>query len=226
MKNIGLICILLSLAPGLAHAQFGGRSVSLPTTGIQGSAGIGFTDFSVESPTADFKLDRGTYIAASVERGFEVFHLYLTLNLSHLSATGSANYNYTNLSSTTTYTASDVNIAMKMYDLSIGLKWKIIDGYWFRPYIEGGGLGGYHEVSYTSKSAEIQAQGNDAKTKDVIMGSGIYAEGGIEVQFSDRFGVKIAARKSEYKSKNLETLGNRPLDLSYETYYLAGLLGF
>jgi hypothetical protein len=111
-------------------------------------------------------------------------------------------------------------------ELGLGFKLKLIDDYWFRPYVELGGLASYNEVSYKSKRDELSAQGSDYKTKDTIMGSGYYGEGGFEIQFSERFGVKLAARLSHERTKKLDTLDKTPLEYSAETYYLAGLVGF
>lgn len=211
-----------------AHAQLSGLP-KLPTggnLGLQGSVGAGFVDFSVLSPKQDFRVDRGIFVAASIERGFNVLHSYLTLGLSNMNAEGVANYNYSNLSSSTTYTATDVKFRANVTDLSLGLKIKLIDNYWFRPYIEGGGLGGYHQITYTSKANELTAQGSDHKSKDVVMGSGYYGEAGLEAMFSEKFGVKLSARQSWYSTKSLETLASRPLRYSTETYYFALLFGF
>jgi hypothetical protein len=200
---------------------------SLPQGGgIQGSFGIGFTDIKTLTPSADIKFDRGTFISTSIERGFDFMHLYLTLGLSYMDAAGVANYSYTNLSSSTSYSLNDVPFRAKTYQLSLGFKLKLIDDYWFRPYIEGGGLGNYNEVTYGSEITALSATGDDYKRKDVIMGSGYYGEAGVEIQFSDRFGVKLGARQSVVQTKNLETLGGRTMRLQSETYYLAALFGF
>lgn len=227
IRALFFICFVF-IAPNTFAAGVSGIP-SLPTSGgagMQGSVGIGFTDFNVLSPSDDFKIDRGTFIAATIERSFNVLHLYLTMSLSHMNAEGLANYNYTNLSSSTSYTATDVAFKAKMFDLGLGLKMKLIDEYWFRPYIEVGGLGGYDEVNYTGKTDVLNAQGSDYKKKDIIMGSGFYGEGGFEIQFGERFGVKIAGRYSEYRTKELETLNKRNLWFRSETYYLAALFGF
>lgn len=209
-----------------AFAQIQGAPRIPQGAGMQGSAGVGFTDFTVLSPSADIKIDRGTFLAVSGERAFNFMNLYLNLTLSYMNAEGVANYSYTNLSSSTTYTADDVAFRANLLDLGLGFKLKLIDNYWFRPYVEGGGLGGFHEVSYTSKLNELSAQGPDARRKDNIMASGFYYEGGLEIGFTERFGVKLAARFSEYSSKALETLANRKMNFRTETYYLSGLFGF
>ncbi len=222
-----LLVILFAFISFSAQAQFGGVP-RLPTggrTGLQGSVGAGFADFRIESPKDDYEMDRGIFAAAAIERGFNVLNLYLTLTLSHLSAEGLANYNYTNLANSQNYTATDVKFRASVLDLGLGLKLKLIDDYWFRPYIEGGGLGGYHTISYSSKMDVLAAQGSEYKNKDVVMGSGYYGEAGLEAMFSDAFGVKLAARQSYYTTKKLQTLGDRALRFVAETYYFSLLFG-
>lgn len=218
------------MVSGIASAQSMRGMPSLPRSGgmkgLTGSAGIGFTDILTQSPSADLKFDRGTYFVTQVERSFDFAHLYLTVGIDFMDAEGLANYRYTNLSSSTTYTLTDVPFRTKIYELTLGLKLKLIDGYWFRPYVEGGGVGNYNELTYGSKITQLSATGSDYKRKDTIMGSGYYAEAGIEIELGERFGLKLAARQSVLQSKKLETLANRTMRLAAETYYLTMLFGF
>lgn len=226
-----LILIVLQLAALAVHdaalAQNMRGMPSIPTSGlgIRGSVGVGFADFTTVSPSADFKIERGTFLATQIERGFDVLHLYLTLGLNFMDASGVSNYSFTNLSSSTSYALSDVNFRAQFYELTLGLKAKLIDNYWFRPYIEGGGIGRYNEISYGSKLGSLASTGSDYKGKDVIMGSGYYVEAGIEAQFAEKFGVKLAARRSNAETKPLDTLNKRILTLMNETYYLAVMFG-
>jgi hypothetical protein len=224
-----LIVAIAILLPGTALAQIP-KMPSLPSSsggkmGLQGAVGAGFADYRIQWPSRDFKMDRGIFVAGQIERGFNVLHLYLTLTLQHMQAEGLANYEYSNLSNSTTFTATDVKFKSQVTDLALGLKFKLIDEYWFRPYVEGGGLAGYHQVQYTNKADVLSAQGTDYKNRDVVMGSGYYGEAGIEAMFAQSFGVKLAARSSVYQTKKLETLANRPLRFSSETYYFALLFG-
>lgn len=202
---------------------------NLPTSGmgLHGSVGAGFTDFKIISPSTDFKLERGMYLAGTIEKSFNVAHLYLTLGLSYMDAEGIAKYQYTDFSSSTVYSLNDVPFRAKLYELSLGLKLKLIDDYWFKPYLEGGGLGSYSQITYDSASMNLlKIQGSDYKSKDVILGSGYYAEGGVEIEFTKTFGVKIAARQSTVQTKKLDTLGARPVNLMTETYYVSAIFGF
>lgn len=220
-SKILLLCGLglITSTPALAQNR-------LTIAGVQGSVGIGYTEYTVLSPKSDIKMDRGMYATAAGEKAFNVANLYLTISLGYMDVAGSANYRYSNLSSTTNYAVNDVAFKARMMELGLGLKMKLIDNYWFRPYIEGGGLGSWNELNYTSKTQELRAQGSDYKSKDTIMGQGFYGEAGVEVQFSERLGVKIAARFSETNTKNLETLGDQSLRYRGETYYLSALMGF
>lgn len=227
MKSV-TFALVFFLSATVARAQLRGMP-RLPTSGgmgLQGSVGTGFADFSVGSPKSDLRVDRGLYMAASIERGFGAMNLYLTLSLSNMSAEGTSNYKYTTLSNSTTYTASDIKFRSNITDLGLGLKLKLIDDTWFRPYVEGGLLGGYHQISYSSASSALGSQGSDYKSADVVMGSGHYVEGGLEAMFSDKFGVKLAGRLSNYKTKDMETFDGRSLSFATETYYFSLLFGF
>jgi len=219
-----LAVILLSVT---ANAQSIRGLPSLPTSGLgfRGSVGVGFADFKTHTPASDYKLERGTYFAAALERGFDVMHLYLTFGLNYMSAEGEANYEYSNLSSTTHYALDDVPFKSTMYEATLGLKVKLIDNYWFRPYIEGGGIGSYNQVAYGTKISTLSSTGTDYKAKDIIMGSGYYGEGGVEIAFNDKFGIRLAARQAIMQTKKLETLANRPVRMQNEIYYLSLLFG-
>ncbi len=224
-KSILIVAALLASLP--AQAQNIRGLPTLPTGGLgfKGSAGVGFADFKTHTPSEDFRLNRGTYFAAALERGFNVLHLYLTFGLSYMSAEGEANYEYSNLSSSTSYAMDDVPFKASMYEVSLGLKLKLIDNYWFRPYLEGGGIGSYNQVAYGTKISQLSTVGSDYKAKDVIMGSGYYGEGGVEIAFNDKFGVRLAARQAMMQTKKLETLANRPVRMQNEIYYLSLLFG-
>lgn len=226
LKQILFILFAL-LASFSGNAQIAKPRVpSLNVTGVQGSAGAGFTDFVVLLPTSNFKLDRGAYATAQIERGFGVLNLYFTMTISQMTAEGSANYRYTNLSSSTTYSVNDVGFSASLLDLALGFKVKLIDGYWFRPYVEAGGTGGYYQLNYRTKTDALNAIGNDWKKADVIMGSGYYGEGGLEIGFTDNFGIKFAGRMSNQTTKDLVTLNDAKIRYTSETYYLSVLMGF
>ena len=230
MRAFLLATFLLSAVP--AFAIQGLQNIpNLPTgngmKGFKGSVGAGFTDFNIISPHTDFKMDRGIFLGGTIERGFNILNLYLSLGLSYMNAQGVAKYGYTDLSSSKSYSLNDVAFTATLYELSLGLKCKLIDDYWFKPYVEGGGIGSYNQISYDpAKMNSLTPTGNDFKSKDVIMGSGYYGEGGLELEFTPTFGLKLAARQSTVQTKKLDTLSVRPLLLQSQTFYLAALFGF
>ena len=228
MKFIWTSFLILSFASPAFAILTGSSTPKIPNiegSGVQGSVGAGFTDFTITSPAANFKIDRGTYAAAQIEHGFGTTPLYFTMTFSQMNATGNANYKYTDLGKSTTYTATNLGFRAQVLDLSLGFKWKIIDNYWFRPYIEAGGVGSYDQITYDDSST-LTAQGTAWKKTDVIMGSGGYAEGGIEVSFTDKFGVKFAAKYTDQQTKDLETQNNEKLQFKAETYYFSALMNF
>ena len=225
-----VITFFVLLIASLSQAQPKPRNLpNIPTgsgLGLKGSVGVGFTDFTILDPSVNFSLDRGTYTSIGLERGFDVMNLYFTMGLGHMTGSGRSNYAYRNLSTSSSYATNDIAFNASMFDLSIGFKLKLIDKYWFGPYVEGGGMGSYHEITYSSKLDILNAQGSDAKKKDVVMGSGYYGEAGIDVQFSEKFGLKFAARFAEERTKELETLNKSTISFRSETYYFSALMGF
>ncbi len=221
-----ILFVVLPAVSALAQSVTRPKVPTLNVSGVQGSAGAGFTDFVIELPKSNFKMDRGSYVTAQIERGFDFMNLYFTMTLSQMTAEGSANYNYTNLSSSQSYVVNDVGFSASLLDLALGFKLKLIDDYWFRPYVEAGGTGGYYQLNYRTKTDSLNAIGTDWKKGDVIMGSGYYGEGGIEVGFSEKFGIKFAGRFSDQTTKDLVTLNNSKIRYRAETYYLSVLMGF
>ncbi len=224
MKTMaGMIAAIFFFAASVSFAQSKGPKIPLSGKGMTGSAGVGFVDFLTVTPVGQFKMDRGIYAAASIERPFNFANLHLVLTISHMSANGEATYNYKK--GATTFREDNLPFKAAMFDLGLGVKLKLIDNYWFRPYIGGGGLGGYHELTFNS-TPNLTSQGTGYKTKDTVMASGYYGEAGLEVEFTDRFGIQLAARLSDYTSKTVETLASQRLQFRTETYYFSALIGF
>lgn len=227
-----LFCFSILCVPQVFAADVNSRGIPiLPTSnsqaksfGVTGSAGAGFTDFVILNPSQKFRMERGTYVTVQLERAFNFAQLYFTMNLSQMNAEGVANYSFTDLSASTTYAVNNLKFNATLMDLSLGLKLKLIDGYWFRPYVEGGGVASYYQIKYYSSTA-LDSQGA-WKQNEVLMGAGGYGEGGLEVQFSDMFGLKFAARISEQQSAGLVTLSNERIKMRTETYFFSAMIGF
>ena len=78
-----LMTFFILLIASLCQADLKPRGLpNLPTSGlgIKGSVGVGFTDFTILDPTANFSLDRGTYTTLGLQRGFDAMNLYFTMS--------------------------------------------------------------------------------------------------------------------------------------------------
>lgn len=197
--------------------------------GISGSLGAGFITWTTLEPgTANLRFDQGQFVALAGEKGFNILNLYLNLSVAYLKGTGQVNYKYRTLSDEL-YTATDVNFTNELFQAGLGLKLKIIDGYWFRPYIEGGGTGAWFKITYDnlpSKVVSTPANKTNYKKEDSLLDFGRYVEGGIEISFSDNFGLRPAARFIDSETKKLLTLDDKSLRYQAAVYYLALLASF
>jgi hypothetical protein len=228
LLSMGILTLLTLVFMSIpCHAQNTGSASSfkINPSGISGSAGGGVVIFNVSNPSSQFSVDQGIYGAISGERGLGFLHLYLTLSLGYLQTDGQTAYNYTTLSGAN-YTGSDVNFMSQVFQGGLGLKFKLLQKSWVRPYVEGGGLGGLFSISYKDTATKVSGPGNAAKTKDSLLDFGYYAEGGIEIAFSDTFGIRTAARFTENKTKPFVTLNRQKVEYRSEIYYLSLLRNF
>ena len=225
MKNLFII-FLVTLTTSWAYSANVGAGFK--PTGIAGSVGIGAALFEVASPKTDFKLDQGVYAALGIEKGLNIWNFYVTFGLSYLTTEGQVKYHYETLSETDIYEASDVNMKMEIFQAALGLKFKIIDGYWIRPYVEGGGFGGYYTLKYDNLATKLAPTNTNRnfKSADSLIDFGSYAEGGMELSFSETFGIKAAARIISAETKKFETLNKQTLQYQSQVFYLSVLKAF
>lgn len=218
MKFIIVIAALLMTST--SYAQFGG----IRPTGIMGSAGFGFVNFDVDAPlTQNLEIDDGVYTSVGGEKGFGVANLYLTIALNYLKADGDTDYSYT--SGSNTYTSNTkINFDTDLFQVGLGLKLKLIDEGWFKPYVEAGGLFGYFQIKYKNlSSTTVNGPDNNFKKSDSLFDFGYYGEAGLEITFSETFGVKVGMRVTQNETKEFETLGDQKVEYQSQVYYL-GLL--
>ncbi len=211
-----------------SSAYAAGSSPKFNPKGVTGWAGVGFANFTVKNPESGYKLDRGQAITPGGEKGFNVLNLYLTFGFNYLTTTGQSQYAYQTLSGES-YSATDVNFRAELFQASLGLKFKIFDGGWFKPYVEGGGMFGYYAQKYDFNSAQrtaLDATGTNYKKEDAIIDMGNYVEGGLEILFSDSFGLKAGARLIRGDTKEVETLGKAKVRYEAEVFYLGLLKSF
>jgi len=218
-----LVCLLTFSVTAEAQA-----APKFNPKGITGSAGAGYANFTVKNPVAGFKLDQGVYGTIGGERGFGFLNLYLTFGFGYLSTKGQASYDYTTLSGTR-YTTNDVNFRSEIFQAGLGLKLKLIDGFWFKPYVEGGGTFGYYTLKYefsTPNRTALALIGSNYKKEDSIIDFGHYMEAGAEIAFSDSFALRAAARLIRSETKEVETLNKQKIRYESEIYYLGLMKSF
>lgn len=216
--------VLLAFQP----EAFAASAPKFNPKGVSGWAGAGFANFTVKEPVNGYKLDRGQFAVLGGEKGFDVLNLYLTFGFSYLTTTGQTQYGYQTLSGET-YTATDANFRAELFQATLGLKLKIINSGWFKPYAEGGGMYGYYNMKYdfnATQRAGLDAVGTNYKKEDAIMDMGHYVEGGLEILFSDSFGLKAAARLIRSDTKEIDTLLRQKVKYEAEVYYLGILKSF
>ena len=210
MKKL-FILLLLFLPSQLLAQAYGGTSFS--PSGIEGSFGFSIVEFDIKSPESNFSLDNGTYAALSGEKRIGESNTFITFTLGYMQAGGRANYQFSTLS--TTYVGSDVAFDSNEFQIGLGFRLKITLIDWLKPYGEVGGLLGQNKLSYRISPA-IVAQGNQYKVLDEVTSFGYYAEGGVETQFSQSFGVKAHIRFVVNMTRAVPTLGNN--DITYTAF--------
>lgn len=224
MKNI--LILLTLLISSASYAQF-----NIQPHGIMGSGGFGFANFDTKAPlTQSFEIDDGVFAAVGGEKGM-AGNFYLTISLNYLKSKGDTIYNYTTMNGATNYTSSGVvPFDLNVFQAGLGIKLKLIDDYWIRPYVEGGGLFGYFQVRYTNLNvgSNVTVTGADTglKRDDSLFDFGYYGEGGLELSFSDTFGLKLAYRQTKNKTKEFETLADQKVEYESQVYYLSLLKKF
>jgi hypothetical protein len=231
MRVVAFIFLVLFAGLKQAEAQSANPSPSgLFSGGMRGVrtyAGLGFANFNVTTP--GLKLNDGIFVYLGGERGVNDHGLSVTITLNYMSTDGTAMYDYTTAG--THYTGNDIKFDSTNYQLSLGLRQRIFPTSWFRPYMEGGGLFGYHQIKYNGNLSSISATGgsggpNGYKTKDSITGLGYYGEAGAEVDFSENYGTRVGVRYQSTKTRALETLGNQSLEYNNLLFIFSLLLKF
>lgn len=224
MKFIYIFTLLF--VASTAHAQY-----NFQPTGIMGSAGFGFANFDTKAPlTQNFEIDDGVFAAVGGEKGM-AGNFYLTISLNYLKTKGDTIYNYTTTNGATNYTSPGVvPFDLNLFQAGLGVKLKLIDDYWIRPYVEGGGLFGYMQLRYTNLvvGTNVTATGPDTglKRDDSLFDFGYYGEGGLELAFSDTFGLRLACRMTKNKTKEFETLDEKKVEYESQVYYFSLLKKF
>jgi hypothetical protein len=230
MKNFFLFILILFINSA-AWAQSSFRSSPFTSgfgmKGINTYGGFGFTDFEVKSPSSAFRMDRGIFAFIGGEKGLNEIGTSVTISFNYMTTEGQAAYDYSTLSGVG-YTGSDIGFDSINYQLGIGLRQRFFPNSWLRPYIEGGGLFGYHEIRYTDNLGSIGVTSggdpNGYKRKDGLTGFGYYGEAGLEIDFSETYGVRVGGRYQVTETREFETLGEQKLNFETFVFQLAFLL--
>jgi opacity protein-like surface antigen len=204
------------LTLGVAQAQV----PNLPS--LQGTLGFGVSEYKIHNPASDFTMDDGIFATLHIERPLGIWGFMFTFGVNYMSSEGRTNYDYSTLSQQ--YTATDIPFASTAFQLGLGMKLRLFPGF-FSPYIEGGGLFGYHAIEYKD-TAQLQIQGDGFKTKDAITELGHYVEAGLEVAFSQMFGVRAAYRMMQMETRAVDTLGGQKIRYDSNVLLVGFLVSF
>jgi len=226
-----ITCPLVAQAQAFRGGSFRGGSFEsgFGMKGINTYAGVGFADFEVKTPASNFRMDQGIYAFIGGERGFNDIGTAVTISFSYLTSKGQSFYDYSTLGGVQ-YTGTDIGFNSTNYQLGLGLKQRFFPHSWFRPYVEGGGLFGYHEIKYTSNLGTIAMTGSGDpsgyKRDDGLIGFGYYGEGGLEIDFSDTYGVKVGGRYQMTETRAFETLAEQKVKFETLVFLLGMVLRF
>lgn len=201
-----------------------GQSRRQPLTA---SVGGGAVNFNPITPAADIRMNPGSYFFVGGEKGFGFLHMYLEAALEYLKASGNLNYNFTS-GTNINYAVSNVNYSLDDLGGAVGLRLKLVEYFPLRPYVEGGGTGGYLQLTYDNslKTPAVLAQGNDFKTLEGVLTFGAYLEGGFEMDVAPAAGIRIAVRYSDASTRPVDTLRKQILHYTAQIYYGGIYLGF
>jgi hypothetical protein len=186
---------------------------------FDGTLGAGLEQFSVTNPGSGFQITNGTSFKVQGEKPFGNSPFYLTSGISYIQSSGSLNYNYT--SPTATYVANNVNFVADDFRLDIGLRIKFFNAEVIRPYIEGGGMAGYLQLSYDAslRTPAVLAAGTDYKTLENVLEFGYYAEAGLELQTGTNWGFRVAYNYLNCTTRNILTFKSQNVSYTGSTYY-------
>lgn len=203
-----MLTLALVVVTSTSWAQsFGGSSLAFK--GMAGYMGFGVAEFSILSPSTRFRMDQGTYLYLAGEKQIGLTGLFITISMNYMKTTGQSFYNYTTLGGTNYQdTGPEINFDSQNMQLGLGLKFKIFPTSFFRPYGEGGGLFGYHTIDYKASPNDFTVTDGGHKSKDGLTGFGYYAEAGVEIDFSEVWGIRAGARYQITETRPFVTLAN------------------
>jgi outer membrane protein W len=223
MKKIAIFMCILSMAT-VAQAQdeesSSDSSSSSSTPGgvrVYGGGGLAYLHFL--SPEGGLTNDSGMTGKLGVEIPL-IGHLSLNIAFGYTSASGTANYDYTDVN-LIQYT-TPVGYKATMFTGEVGLRDVLIDHNFFRPYIGGGVLLGYFMLKYPDLEPIAVLLGPDFVASESLFDLGFYGEAGLDVRITDMVSVGFNARFAKSKTKTAVTLANNAI--SYWSAAYSGTL--
>lgn len=227
MRILFIFVMFLLSAGAQAQSTFRGGSSFGSGFGLKGVrtyGGFGFADYDVKSPATDFRMDQGIFAFIGGERDVNDNGLSVTISFNYMTTEGQSFYDYSTLSANYATTNTQVAFDSNNYQLGLGLKQRFFPSTWFRPYIEVGGLFGYHELKYKGDLSGIGGPDENFKRKDGLTGFGYYGEGGVEIDFSDAYGIRVGGRYQATETRAFETLGDQKIKFETLIFQMAFLL--
>ncbi len=219
LKTLIVSTLIISFTVNNSEAQTPGSGFRFQD--IKGSAGFGIIEYTVTEPSTAFRLDDGIFTALQGEAPFGF--LAMTVSLNYLKTEGRSNYDYSTLAQN--YTATDLAFDSTSFQLGLGLKLPLLPAP-LSPYVEGGGILGYHTIKYKGDLSQLTAQGSDFKREDSLTELGYYAEAGLEVTFSESFAIRAAYRYIKMESRPFSTLGDQKIIFDARVIHAAVLKQF
>ncbi len=186
---------------------------------VDGTLGGGPTQYAIQSPASGFNLNPGLEFNMQAEKPLGSTPFYLVFSASYSKSSGTLNYNYT--SSQANYLASNVNFSLDEYRADLGIRLKFFDSHIIRPYLEGGATGGYLQFSYDSslRTPAVVAAGTDYRTFEGALEIGYYAEGGLEVEIGNDWGIRLGYHRLVSTTRTLNTFGAQTITYTGTIYY-------
>lgn len=211
---LSILGFLLIASPSQAQ-RFAGTNLGF--RGMAGYMGFGVAEFTVLSPANNFRMDQGTMLYLGGEKEIGKTGLFITISMNYMTSEGQSFYDYTELGGTQYQTQPGTQISFDSthLQLGLGLKFKLFPTTWFRPYGEGGGLFGYHTLQYNPQAGQLTPSTGSPKMSDALTGFGYYTEAGLEIDFSEVWGIRTGVRYQVTETRPFETLGNAKV--KYET---------
>lgn len=197
--------------------NFGGSNLAF--SGMAGYLGFGVAEFTVLNPAQNFRMDQGTYVYLAGEKQIGLTGLFITISINYMESGGQTFYDYTTLGGQNyTQSGAQLDFDSNHLALGLGLKFKIFPTSFFRPYGEAGGLFGYHTINYSGNNGDYLLNGGPSdggqNTEDGLTGFGYYGEAGVEIDFSEVWGIRAGIRYEVTETRPFETLGEQ--EVKYE----------